>query len=730
MYLSKSVAERLRGFIAERSAASGVSVLEACASKGGALAAECTGALATWLQVEQELADEAARASEAAMASEGPYSIRLTGVKVPVLLWFVTVLCVLGWRWLIWLAVSLAVICVRVLAACYQCVRLALSLALFAAAALLRTTIAAVSRFGSTRRLNDLDATLKAGAAVGSGVSYEEWVKTAEARDELSGAAAWRASPHEAEDEWAVHESLLKEAEEEGARSLRFALQPLMKGNGISEPAVAMAGVRHATARHTGALAAALAKLAAAPSHELEPAEKLSFFASAQLALGHTALCLSGGGSLAMYHMGVVRSLLEAGLLPRVISGTSGGSIVAGFLAQRTDQELLDEVLVPHVSTCFEERWFPPLHEQVAHFLREGVLVRSEDFERTTRAYYGSLTFEESFRRTGRHVNISICATSRGGGRQSSVLLNHVTTPNVLVHSAVACSCALPGIMKPATLLAKDAEGRIVPMDPPGTKWVDGTMRADLPMQRLSQLFHVSQFIVSQVNPHIAPFVEGAQAKLQRSGSGVAASLTQLQRHLMRDVQQRYRALASLHMLPTFFGEDARHLMHQQYHGRTGDVTVVPKIEMRDFFHAIMNPTVADMRRYLSEGRLRTWEKLAAIRRMLEVERALEAGRAAAQARARRVPAASVPPWPPLWPPLCGPRRVASAVNHRRRDRRRALRAGRGRRVGRSREPHEADRYGWQRRWRRRWRWRRSWERRGSVFERRRLRQWRWRRWR
>eukprot|EP00966_Prymnesium_polylepis_P217839 5041458-Prymnesium_polylepis.1 len=52
--------------------------------------------------------------------------------------------------------------------------------------------------------------------------------------------------------------------------------------------------------------------------------------------------------------------------------------------------------------------------------------------------------------------------------------------------------------MRPATLLAKDAQGRIVPMDPPGIKWVDGTMRADLPMQRLAQLFNVSHFVVSQ----------------------------------------------------------------------------------------------------------------------------------------------------------------------------------------------------------------------------------------
>ena len=28
------------------------------------------------------------------------------------------------------------------------------------------------------------------------------------------------------------------------------------------------------------------------------------------------------------------------------------------------------QVLKDHISTCFEERWFPPLHEQVAHFLQ------------------------------------------------------------------------------------------------------------------------------------------------------------------------------------------------------------------------------------------------------------------------------------------------------------------------------------------------------------------------
>jgi ankyrin repeat protein len=42
--------------------------------------------------------------------------------------------------------------------------------------------------------------------------------------------------------------------------------------------------------------------------------------------------------------LAVVRALLEQGALPNVISGTSGGSIVAGFLTMRTDDELLSHV--------------------------------------------------------------------------------------------------------------------------------------------------------------------------------------------------------------------------------------------------------------------------------------------------------------------------------------------------------------------------------------------------
>ena len=55
---------------------------------------------------------------------------------------------------------------------------------------------------------------------------------------------------------------------------------------------------------------------------------------------GRTALCLSGGASFAWYHYGVVKALLDSNLLPDVVTGTSGGALVAALVATRTNEEL------------------------------------------------------------------------------------------------------------------------------------------------------------------------------------------------------------------------------------------------------------------------------------------------------------------------------------------------------------------------------------------------------
>lgn len=47
-----------------------------------------------------------------------------------------------------------------------------------------------------------------------------------------------------------------------------------------------------------------------------------------------------GGASMGQYHYGVTRCLLEEGLIPRVISGSSSGSIFASLLCTKTLDEL------------------------------------------------------------------------------------------------------------------------------------------------------------------------------------------------------------------------------------------------------------------------------------------------------------------------------------------------------------------------------------------------------
>eukprot|EP00965_Chrysotila_dentata_P043336 1440469-Pleurochrysis_carterae.AAC.1 len=56
--------------------------------------------------------------------------------------------------------------------------------------------------------------------------------------------------------------------------------------------------------------------------------------------------------------------MIESDCLPRIVSGTSGGAIVAAHLALHTNAELLEHIIVPDISTRYPERWFPPVEQQ------------------------------------------------------------------------------------------------------------------------------------------------------------------------------------------------------------------------------------------------------------------------------------------------------------------------------------------------------------------------------
>lgn len=115
-------------------------------------------------------------------------------------------------------------------------------------------------------------------------------------------------------------------------------------------------------------------------SPDLSSDEKRRFFKSSNTNLGSSALCLSGGGSFGyceypepvlafscltgpLDHVGVVKAFLDAKLMPRVITGTSAGGLIAALICTRTDSELR-RLLVPELAnriTACEEPfrvWF------------------------------------------------------------------------------------------------------------------------------------------------------------------------------------------------------------------------------------------------------------------------------------------------------------------------------------------------------------------------------------
>lgn len=97
-------------------------------------------------------------------------------------------------------------------------------------------------------------------------------------------------------------------------------------------------GTKTLVESHIKEVAASLDYVRNATNVSLE--EKRSFFRGVNKNYGTSALCLSGGASFGYYHFGVIRAFLDAGLLPRVITGTSAGALIAALVCTHTDAEL------------------------------------------------------------------------------------------------------------------------------------------------------------------------------------------------------------------------------------------------------------------------------------------------------------------------------------------------------------------------------------------------------
>ena len=72
---------------------------------------------------------------------------------------------------------------------------------------------------------------------------------------------------------------------------------------------------------------------------------RLAFFNETCHAYGRLALLMSGGAALGFYHIGVVKALMENGLLPWVLSDASARSIMCAMIETQTDEKVLRDMV-------------------------------------------------------------------------------------------------------------------------------------------------------------------------------------------------------------------------------------------------------------------------------------------------------------------------------------------------------------------------------------------------
>ncbi len=451
--------------------------------------------------------------------------------------------------------------------------------------------------------------------------SYEEWREAAIAHDEKSGVIRWKTSD---ESKHFDHKSIRRRLER--LRKLRakkdypgilFALNEGIHGNidGMGRRALygkAKFGTKQLITDYIWEVADALELLAGDGGKDIPVPELLDFFHRARHCYGCTAFMMSGAGSLLFFHVGVVKAMWLEGILPDLMSGSSGGAIV-GALVSTQSEDSLENIFDPE-NLVHEIERDQGLLRHLTVFKPEVASV--DDLRAAMERLIPDLTFQEAFEKTGRHLNISIAAAEK---HQTSRLLNSITTPNVFVREAVMASAAVPGFFPPVALAAKNSRGKRQAYLP-SRKWVDGSVSDDLPAKRLSRIYGANHFVVSQVNPHVFPFVTDSRRKAGFYSTIKSAS--------GRTAREWLNASAALLEKPLSWNPTINRLtnvglsiINQDY---VGDINILPDMRLFNPLRLLAHRSIEEIVQLIDMGERATWPKIEMIRIQTKIGRTLD----------------------------------------------------------------------------------------------------------
>jgi predicted acylesterase/phospholipase RssA len=447
---------------------------------------------------------------------------------------------------------------------------------------------------------------------------YKQWYAAAFALDELEGKLEWRQENESPDFDHALIASrvnvLRKLRRRKDIDRLMFRLREELHGNlgNMANPALyqhARSGTKKLINEYLDEVSAALDFICDSNYESLPPIRKRRFLMRAARSFGRSALLLSGGASLGLFHLGVIEELELQGIMPRVITGSSAGAVIAGIVATHTDEEL-KELLDPGKMDFEWCRVFG-----ITDMLKGSGILDQSLLKKSIARNIPEMTFLEAYQHTNRILNITVSPTDP---HQFPRLLNYLTSPNVLVRWAALASAAIPGLFPPVQLRAKNFAGKSVAYMP-NNRWIDGSVHEDIPKEKVNRLHNINHYIVSQTNPHVVPFLtdeaddKGLIPFIQ--DVIVKAPMVQIE-HFLDLVHQHFNFPGLSPMI-----KKAHAIARQNY---SGDITVYPEKHMLNIVKTFANLTQKEAEKIMLEGRRATWPKVERIRNTTQISRTFD----------------------------------------------------------------------------------------------------------
>ncbi|RCK54546.1 Lipase 4 [Candida viswanathii] len=474
--------------------------------------------------------------------------------------------------------------------------------------------------------------------------SYHEWYETSLKLDELLGNNAWKSDPtSDIYDYDLIYKSLNDMRDARINRDYKLLLYYIrtrwVRNIGNMGDANlyrhAYVGTKRLIEEYIHECQLSLEYLISSDEVNLDDRYLLGMLIQTRKNIGRTALVLSGGSTFGIFHIGVLTTLFETNLMPRIVSGTSAGSIVASILCCHSNEETFEllNTITSRRFTVFDvvdcdvsqiQGSFKKVLYYLGHLIKYGTIFDIEGLQDTMIGFLGDLTFREAYNRTGKILNITVSPASI---HEQTRLLNYLTAPNCLIWSAVCASCSVPGIFPSCSVYEKNPKTNEIHEwnNDESMKFVDGSVDNDLPVTRLLEMFNVDHIIAVQVNPHVVPIL---RVSVSNIGGDVENDLTYKMKHFLNNVydfvsSEAIHYLQLLNELDIYknLSNKAISILSQNY---SGDITILPEYKLSDFTKVFENPNPEFLLDFICRGAKASWPKVSIIHNHCSVEFALD----------------------------------------------------------------------------------------------------------